>query len=93
MISHKYKCIFIHIPRTGGTYVEKMISAHFLLGKDRNFWDLPKEEKHLIASQAKKKIFEILERLFKIYNNKRTNIKNEINDALLKKLFWRKKYS
>jgi|TARA_B110000495_G_C22868332_1_gene506297 hypothetical protein len=55
MISHKYKCIFIHIPRTGGTYVEKMISAHFLLGKDRNFWDLAKEEKHLIASQAKKK--------------------------------------
>ena len=55
MISHKYKCIFIHIPRTGGTYVEKMISAHFFFGKDRNFWDFSQEEKHLIASQAKKK--------------------------------------
>ena len=55
MISHKYKCIFIHIPRTGGTYVEKIISTHLFLVKDRNFWDIANEDKHLIASQAKKK--------------------------------------
>lgn len=58
MISHKYKCIFIHIPRTGGTYVEKIISEHFFLGKNRNFWDIANKEKHLIASQAKEKYAE-----------------------------------
>ena len=52
MISHKYKCIFIHIPRTAGTFTELLID-----GKD---WWVPKgygsfrQEKHIIASQAKK---------------------------------------
>ena len=47
MISHKYKCIFIHIPRTGGTFVEK-----FIFGKD--WWGENKNTKHILASQAKK---------------------------------------
>lgn len=46
MISHDYKCIFIHIPRTGGSSFEKAI-----FGVD--WWAHKKETKHLIASQAK----------------------------------------
>lgn len=45
MINHKYKCIFIHIPRTAGTSMELTID-------DRNWVDNI-EEKHLIASAAK----------------------------------------
>ena len=29
MISHKHKCIFVHIPRTGGTSVEKFFEGEF----------------------------------------------------------------
>lgn len=47
MISHKHKCIFIHIPRTGGSSIEQA-----LVGKE--WWKVKKETKHLLASQAKK---------------------------------------
>jgi len=46
MISHDHKCIFIHIPRTGGSSFEKVI-----FGMD--WFAHKKETKHLIASQAK----------------------------------------
>ena len=47
MINHKYKCIFIHIQRTAGSHIERIID-----GKD--WWDKTlRQEKHLIASQAR----------------------------------------
>lgn len=46
MISHKYKCIFIHIQRTAGSSIEK-----WMCGKD--WWHIEPETKHLLASQAR----------------------------------------
>jgi len=46
MISHKHKCIYIHIPRTAGTSIE------FALCGD-NWWKIDSSTKHLLASQAK----------------------------------------
>lgn len=58
MISHELKCIFIHIPRTAGSSIEKQ-----LIGKD--WWNVDKKTKHLIASQAKKIYSEYWEEYFK----------------------------
>ena len=46
MICHKYKCIFIHIPRCAGTSIEKSI-----IGKD--WWHVEPTTKHILASTAK----------------------------------------
>lgn len=47
MINHQYKCIFVHIQRTAGSHIERMID-----GKD--WWAEPvRREKHLLASQAR----------------------------------------
>lgn len=47
MISHKHKCIFIHIPRVGGSSIEQAI-----VGKD--WWRIDSSTKHILASTAKK---------------------------------------
>lgn len=47
MISHEYKCIFIHIQRTGGSSIEAMIA-----GED--WYILEPATKHIIASHAKR---------------------------------------
>lgn len=47
MICHKYKCIFIHIPRCGGTSMEISMVGN-------NWHDVDASTKHLIASTAKK---------------------------------------
>jgi hypothetical protein len=47
MISHDYKCILVHIPRTGGTSFEQAVFGG-------NWWAKHKETKHILASQAKK---------------------------------------
>jgi hypothetical protein len=58
MISHKYKCIFVHIPRTAGTAIEKWICGD-------DWWYIEKETKHLLASQAKKIYREYWDSYFK----------------------------
>ena len=47
MICHKHKCIFIHIPRCGGTSMEISITG-------KNWWAVERSTKHLIASTAQK---------------------------------------
>jgi len=47
VISHKHKCIFVHIPKSAGTSIEK-----FFIGRD--WWFIDKETKHLHAKTAKK---------------------------------------
>ena len=47
MISHKHKCIFIHIPRCGGTSMEISIVGD-------NWFEIDPTTKHLVASTAKK---------------------------------------
>lgn len=64
MISHKHKCIFIHVPRTAGTSIEKSI-----YGIDWLHGDLHCSHglatKHLCASTAKEIYFDYWEDYFK----------------------------
>jgi len=46
MISHKYKCIFVHIPRSAGTLIE-----YTIIGND--WWNINPQTKHLFSQTAK----------------------------------------
>lgn len=58
MISHEYKCIFIHIPATAGTSVEEWIVG-------RDWWEVSPPTKHLLASQARREYLEYWDDYFK----------------------------
>lgn len=61
MISHKYKCIYLHIPRTGGTSIEALLEPEM---QRRNIvCDV--NEKHYTWHQAKEKYAEYWKDYFK----------------------------
>jgi chondroitin 4-sulfotransferase 11 len=47
MICHKHKCIFIHIPKTAGTSIEKIFES--------NGNEYKQSEKHLLAQDSKRR--------------------------------------
>ena len=58
MINHQYKCIFIHIPRCAGTFIELAIDK-------RDWWNVDYKKKHLSAIRAKELYKEYWEDYFK----------------------------
>lgn len=58
MISHQYRCIFIHIPRCAGSSIEAWI-----IGKD--WWQVDPPTKHLTAHQARGTYAEFWDDYFK----------------------------
>lgn len=46
MISHRYRCIFVHIQRTAGSSIEQWICG-------TDWWRIDPATKHVLASQAK----------------------------------------
>ncbi len=58
MINHQYKCIFIHIPRCAGTFIELAIDK-------RDWWNVDYKKKHLSVVSAKELYKEYWEDYFK----------------------------
>ena len=58
MINHQYKCIFIHIPRCAGSFIELAIDK-------RDWWNVDYKKKHLSAIRAKELYKEYWDDYFK----------------------------
>lgn len=91
MISHKYKCIFIHIPKCGGTSIESALGHldNYTGREGQDHRSIRMIEKSFITPRAfssKENIIEILRRLKQQYasnvlnpRNKLTVTKNQYN--------------
>ncbi len=58
MINHETKCIFIHIPRCAGTYIELLIDK-------RDWWNVDIAQKHLSAKTSRNLYREYWDEYFK----------------------------
>ena len=79
MISHQYKCIFIHIPRTGGTSIEMSITGN-------DWWFFNRGEKHITVRQARARYADYWKEYFKF-----TIVRNPY-DQLVSHWLWRIKW-
>jgi hypothetical protein len=86
MISHKHKCIFIHIPKCAGTSIESAL-GHFLKYKGRGMQDhrsIRMIEQPLMTIKAFSSIDNLREILRRFYNQKR-KAANPLNRLMVTK--------
>lgn len=96
MISHKHKCIFIHIPKVAGTSIETFFlddleldfedKHSLLLGKSTNMYLPPKVISHLTATEMISQHY-ISEELFNEYF-KFALVRNPINRLFSTYKYW-----
>lgn len=83
MISHEYKCIFIHIMHCGGNHMEAWIQ-----GKDQ--WEIRHNFKHVTARKAKMEYHQYWDDYFKFafVRNPYDRIVTELNSNTAGMLHW-----